>query len=107
MRQWRYTPTTLGDLTELDACPMCEGEGVQTEIVWSPGQPVREHEVSCFQCHGAGHVISLMCGRCGQTELARPDELARDMRCCGACGHEAANNLWLNFNYQPSTKVTG
>jgi hypothetical protein len=22
-------------------------------------------------------------------------------RCCGACGHEAANNLWLNFNYQP------
>ncbi len=107
MRQWRYTPTTLGDLTELDACPMCEGEGVQTEIVWSPGQPVREHEVSCFQCHGTGHVISLMCGRCGQTELARPDELARDMRCCGACGHEAANNLWLNFNYQPSTKVTG
>lgn len=107
MRQWRYTPTTLGDLAQLEDCPMCEGCGAQTEIVWVPGQPVREHEVACFQCDGTGHIVALMCGRCGAEELARPDELARDTRCCAKCGHEAANNLWLNFNYTPTTKVTG
>ena len=107
MRLPRYKPMTLGDLTELEPCPMCEGEGLQTEIVWSPGQAVEEHEVSCFQCQGAGHVVALMCGRCGREEYARPDELARYVRCCPGCGHEASNDLWLNLSYTPTTKVTG
>lgn len=85
----------LGDYTSPTLCPCCDGSGYQLELVYRGGQPGDEREVPCYGCQGLGQVIELVCGRCGEVELADPDARADDFRICSCCGHEAPQLLWL------------
>lgn len=96
---WSERGPRLGDLSEPVDCPWCDGEGFQLEIVWVGGVEQSEHEVPCFACAGRGHVVELVCGRCGQTEHAHPDDAVTDVRICAECGHEAPNYLWLPMGW--------
>ncbi len=100
----------LGDLAQIHSCPMCDGEGVQLELVWLDGNPnhdPEEHEVRCFDCHGYGDIVRLVCGRCGEESFAHPDESMDDMRQCACCGHEAPNALWLPMQPALQEEKTG
>jgi len=100
-------PLTLGDISDIEECPMCAGEGTQLETLWVPGEEPIEHEVECFQCRGRGHVVELVCGRCGEVEWAEPEDLAEDTHVCSMCGHQAPKFLWLPMRHVHTEKETG
>lgn len=101
----RITPITLGEYTHTQLCPCCDGTGMQTEVVYMAGQIEHEHDVPCYICQGEAIVVSLVCGRCGESSYALSDEYVSDHRICGCCGHEAPNYLWLPMA-TPAKKAT-
>ena len=100
----------LGDMAPVQPCPMCEGEGLQLELVWldgNPNCPPEEHHVRCFDCDGYGDIVRLVCGRCGEESFAHPDEQMEDVRQCACCGHAAPNILWLPMHPKRTQEKIG
>lgn len=92
------TPTRdvrIGEIASLQCCPLCDGDGFQMELVWTGGHCEREEEVPCYACSGRGRIVRLICGKCGQEDLAHPDACIDDARICSVCGHDAPHYLWL------------
>ena len=100
----RQPNQALGDVADLQDCPLCDGDGFQLEEVWMGGEHSHEHEVPCYACAGRGFVVELVCGRCGHLEHAHPEDAVHDHRICTRCGHDAPNYLWLPMGGEDQQK---
>lgn len=98
-------PMLLGDYTDVLPCEDCAGSGTQTEVVYARGEVEQEHDVPCYSCHGEAHVVHVVCGRCGDEDIASPHAYVADHKTCALCGHDAPHYLWLLMVEQPDHKI--